>query len=108
MPFLSEELFQRIPRDPMHRQIEDNQYSICNAEYPSTKEIEGLTQANDGLLVDFKLSMDLIKEIRSMRESIFLKKETTRVNLTNVDQNHANAFKNFEDLINHVSKSCNR
>jgi len=105
MPFLTEELFQRIPRDPMHRQIEDDMYSICNAEYPSTKEIEGLMQANDGLLVDFKLSMDLIKEIRSMRVSIFLNKEITRVNLTNVDQNHANAFKNFKNLINHVSKS---
>ncbi|TKR80167.1 hypothetical protein L596_014287 [Steinernema carpocapsae] len=68
MPFITEELWQRLPRRPAAQ----NPKSICIAEYP---EIEQYNYKNRDLEERITLAMDIVKTVRSDRAERGLKKE---------------------------------
>lgn len=78
MPFVSEELYQRLPR----RETE-NYESICIAPYP----VNSYNWNNEQVEKDVKLSQDIIRSIRQLRASFNLTKEKPKsfINLTNND-----------------------
>lgn len=69
MPFISEELWQRMPR------LDDSDYtspSIIVAQYPLTQKYE--KYQNEKLEAAFEFAQELIGKVRSLRADYDLKK----------------------------------
>ncbi|PIK36300.1 putative valine--tRNA ligase [Apostichopus japonicus] len=77
MPFLSEELFQRLSRRP---QVDEP--SICLAPYPTTEELPTLdVQLEDKV----RLCLDIVSRIRSIQSEFGISKATGYIMCNNVE-----------------------
>ncbi|ELT91500.1 hypothetical protein CAPTEDRAFT_153512 [Capitella teleta] len=92
MPFLSEELFQRLPR-----RTENEPPSICVTPYPQPAQYASWRDAQLETQVEF--SMSVIRTVRSMRADYQLTKTKTNLYLKCSDDESASMLKNFGDLI---------
>lgn len=80
MPFISEELYQRLPR----RQPESDPPSICVTRYPLPTEFDIFRDAN--VEADFELAKQAINKIRSLRSDYQLTPKTK------TDRNFLNSY----------------
>jgi len=97
MPFLSEELYQRLPRRPKDKDCP----SICLAAYP--ENIEGLTDEESEK--DFNTIIQAIHAIRSLRASYFKPKDVVTVYLCVKKEDLASLFQRETLSINTMTKS---
>ncbi|CAF0857472.1 unnamed protein product [Brachionus calyciflorus] len=94
MPFISEELYQRLPR----RRPETDAPSICVTQYPLPKDFDLFR--NTDLELNVKLSQDAISKIRSLRSDYQLTIKTkTDVYVKSIDNQLEKALNDFQDLI---------
>ena len=94
MPFISEELYQRLPR----RKPESDPPSICVTGYPLPQDFDLF--ANTDLEKSVKLSQEAINKIRSLRSDYQLTLKTkTEVYVKSIDAGLERALSEFQDLI---------
>lgn len=94
MPFISEELYQRLPR----RKPDSDPPSICVTGYPLPKDFDLFSNAD--LEMSVKLSQEAINKIRSLRSDYQLTIKTkTDVYVKSIDAGLEKALKDFQDLI---------
>jgi len=96
MPFVSEELYQRIP----HR-ASLNFESICIADYP--QEVNGWT--SEQVERDIKFSQDVIKGIRSLRASFGLTKEKPVVTVSVKTKDLFDILSKSKDVVSFLTHS---
>jgi valyl-tRNA synthetase len=98
MPFLSEELWQRLPRRASQKAA-----SICIAAYPTA--VEGRTNAR--IEQEFTSAMELISAIRSLRmEYSVVKKVTPPLIINAKDDAFAALYTSWSSIINTLSYSA--
>jgi len=98
MPFISEELFQRLPQCGDHRPP-----SICVSPYPDTAQFRW----NDGCLdqdVDFALSV--VKAVRSMRAEYCLVKQRPSLYIRCFEASLLKKLRQFGDFVCSLTTSC--
>ncbi|XP_071948328.1 valine--tRNA ligase-like [Antedon mediterranea] len=99
MPFISEELFQRLPR-----RTAGESPSICITRYPETKDCPF---SNEKLDTDVEFVQSVIKQIRSLRADYNLVKTKADVYLETSDENVVTLVKEFTDTIKTLTYSSN-
>jgi len=90
MPFISEELYQRLPR-----RSSENYESICIAPFP--KEVPEWQNEEVDKLVKF--SQDIIRVTRSLRASFNLTKEKPKVSINLVDSDLMKNLAEYKEVI---------
>ncbi|KAK2190154.1 hypothetical protein NP493_86g05009 [Ridgeia piscesae] len=91
MPFLSEELFQRLPR-----RTPNEPPSLCVTPYP---EVNEFTWRDGPLEAEVELAMSVVRSVRSMRSDYQLTKTKTDLYLKCSDETTAATLRNFVELI---------
>lgn len=100
MPYLTEELWQRLPRRPIESGVE----SICVAPYP---EQDTLPHRNNELESRFESVMSIIRAVRSLRsEKNLTAKTKTDFYVSCNDHSNLEQIKAFEDVL--VTLSCSK
>lgn len=98
MPFISEELYQRLPR-----RLQSDQPSICVTPYP---EAVDLPPQNKNLETDVEFLQGIVHAIRSTRSEYNLPNKTKAdVHLRCSDSSVASTVKSFEDPLRTLSYS---
>lgn len=90
MPFVTEELFQRLPR----RASESELPSICVAKFP-----EDTTYRNTTLETEFNSALDLLRAIRSIKATYLPLKTKTDVYVVPLNDSFQKAVEPFSDMI---------
>ncbi|KAI3385758.1 hypothetical protein SNEBB_003893 [Seison nebaliae] len=92
MPFISEELWQRLPK-----RVDDELPSIMIADYPSLKLDFNQEQldVNEEVEIDFNFIYEIVKSIRSIRSDYQIKAKT-KIYLKLINENDKRTF----DLLN--------
>ncbi|KAI3378343.1 hypothetical protein SNEBB_009445 [Seison nebaliae] len=93
MPFISEELWQRLPkRSP------DELSSIMIADYPNLKQDFGeeVLETNDVIENDFNFIYEIVKSIRSIRSEYQIKAKT-KIYLKLIDENDKETMELLQD-----------
>jgi len=92
MPFISEELYQRLPRRA------DDYPSICISPYPVSSDVQDMRNTELEKRVEF--TMSVVRSIRSMRADYQLTPKTkTDLFLRCSDEGSANTLEGFLDLV---------
>ncbi|XP_071802755.1 valine--tRNA ligase-like [Asterias amurensis] len=91
MPYLSEELYQRLPR-----RTENEPPSICVTPYPETAQNPFY---NEQLEAEVTLVQDIVGKARSMRSDYNLTKQKIDTYLRCTDQAVADTLSQYQDLI---------
>jgi valyl-tRNA synthetase len=99
MPFISEELYQRLPR-----RTDREPPSICVTPYPETAEFPWRDEI---LEQDVEFSMSIIRAVRSMRADYQLTKTKTELYVKCADEDSASSLKNFTDVIQTLASASN-
>ena len=98
MPFVSEELFQRLPR----RRPGDDPPSICVTSYPDTKQF---CWQSDEVDCEMEFAMTVVKTIRSLRADYNLTKTRADCYLQCIDSKTASIVQKYRLLIQTLSYS---
>eukprot|EP01117_Protostelium_nocturnum_P006820 TRINITY_DN2451_c0_g1_i2.p1 TRINITY_DN2451_c0_g1~~TRINITY_DN2451_c0_g1_i2.p1 ORF type:complete len:1087 (+),score=407.29 TRINITY_DN2451_c0_g1_i2:115-3261(+) len=98
MPFVSEELYQRLPK-----RSTDTYPSICVAPYPTT--VDGWT--NETAEKNVKLIQDLISSSRKMRSSFNFTKERPKMFFNAHNQETLNVLNQFHQTIPSFTQTSN-
>jgi valyl-tRNA synthetase len=96
MPFLTEELYQRLPRRPS-----DKTESICISEYP--EDIPSLDDAKSEETFNFVI--DVIKAARSLKASYLKPKDVATFYFMCKNKDLANIIESEQSVINFIVKS---
>jgi valyl-tRNA synthetase len=99
MPFISEELFQRLPR-----RTATEPPSICITPYPQPAQFALRDQC---LEQDVEFAMSVIRTVRSMRADYQLTKTKTDLYIRCTDVESANVLKSYVDLIQALASAAN-
>lgn len=97
MPFISEELYQRLPR-----RKQDDPPSICVTPYP---EADQFTWRDENLEQEVEFAMSVVRTVRSMRADYQLTKEKTDLYIKCSDDESANVLKSSIELLKTLTSS---
>ncbi|XP_036371216.1 valine--tRNA ligase isoform X1 [Octopus sinensis] len=99
MPYVTEELFQRLPGEN-----KKDKTSICVHPYPTTKECD---YRYPDIEKNVEFMQSVVKSVRSMRADYNLTKTKADVYLKCSDEESANILKSFVDIIANLASSDN-